>query len=146
MHTIINSSRARASIARYSYRWQAVICSVLTVCMVYAKPSMASVLDIHFDQEQRQTMKETLAVGKSLELCGPLKQGAQIQWRFETAEKLDFNIHYHVGSAVTYPAKLKQAKTGAGRLQVEQEQTYCWMWTNRGRKNAIVSATLEQLK
>jgi hypothetical protein len=106
---------------------------------------MASVLDIRFDQEHRYSMKETLAVGKSLELCGPLTQRAQIQWRFESTGKIDFNIHYHVGSAVTYPAKLKQAKTGEGQLQVEQEQTYCWMWTNRSRKSAVVSATLEQL-
>ncbi len=112
----------------------------------WANLSYASVLDIRFDQDQRYAMKETLAVGKSLELCGLLKNQSQIAWRFESDTKLDFNIHFHVGDAVQYPTKLKQSKKASSQLDVGQEQTYCWMWTNRSARPAYLSANLEKMK
>lgn len=147
MLTNIDQNRSgMGNIVQRQLLWRTMMLCTLACCFLYAKTSTAGVLDIHFDQEQRYTMKETLAVGKSLELCGLLAQKKQINWRFESDQKLDFNIHYHVGEAVHFPAKLKQSKTSTGQLNVEQEQTYCWMWTNRSKKSASVFANLEQLK
>lgn len=108
--------------------------------------SMASVRDIRFDQEKRQVMVETIAPGKALELCGDMQNGAHVGWRFDSDKALDFNIHFHVGKEVQYPSKLKARKNAAGRLDVNQDQTYCWMWSNRGQHQAKLSVTLEDLK
>lgn len=125
---------------------RASILALMMGVLSWANVSQASVLDIRFDQDQRYVMKEMLAPGKSLELCGLLINQNQIAWRFESDAKLDFNIHFHVGDAVHYPTKLKQKKKASDRLDVAQEQTYCWMWTNRSTKGANLTANLEKLK
>lgn len=70
--------------------------------------------------------------GKFIELCGKLAQGAVVRWRFESTAPLDFNIHYHVGKDVVYPARLNQASQAQDVLTIVVPQDYCWMWINKG--------------
>lgn len=119
---------------------------VLLVGIGAPSTSLASVRDIRFDQEKRHVMSETIAPGKALELCGEMQNGAHVGWRFDSDKALDFNIHFHVGKEVQYSNKLKARKNAAGRLDVNQDQTYCWMWSNRSLHQAKLSVTLEDLK
>jgi hypothetical protein len=54
---------------------------------------------------------------------------------------VDFNIHYHVGKDVVFPAKQAQVAAGRDVLRVAAAQDYCWMWTNKGTQP--VSLTVE---
>ena len=45
---------------------------------------------------------------------------------------LDFNVHFHEGKKVLYPARQNQVARLSGTLNAQVEQDYCWMWTNKG--------------
>jgi len=93
----------------------------------------AEVIALQFDAKARFERDVVVAPGKFVEVCGALPAGALVQWRYEAAAALDFNIHYHVGSEVHYPNKLNGAAVGHGMLKAETAQDYCWMWTHKGK-------------
>jgi hypothetical protein len=66
------------------------------------------------------------------EECMKLKPGSRLDYAFATPGKLDFNIHYHAGSAVHYPVLNKEAQKLEGSFSPAIEQGYCMMWSNPG--------------
>jgi hypothetical protein len=67
-----------------------------------------------------------------------------VAWRFEASGPLDFNIHYHEGQAVRYPAREDAAAGSSGTLQAALDQDYCWMWTNKARHPVSLRLALER--
>ena len=85
-----------------------------------------------------------VAPGRFAEVCGALPAGASVRWRFEASAPVDFNIHYHVGKDVVYPAKAGAQTQAADRLDATVAQDYCWMWTNRGSNPVRLSVELSR--
>lgn len=85
-----------------------------------------------------------IAPGRFVEACGPLPARARVQWRFEAGAPLDFNIHYHEGQDVRYPARQPGVAAASGTLEAPVAQDYCWMWTNRSPAEAALSFTLRK--
>jgi hypothetical protein len=81
----------------------------------------------------------TVPPGKFAELCGALKPGQNVTWSFEAKSALNFNIHYHVGKEVRFPAQIDRTQGAQGELQVDAAQDYCWMWTNK----TVIPTTLK---
>jgi hypothetical protein len=120
------------------------------------KPAMAVLLgllcaaSVHAEiitiaEWQRDLMIEhklNVAPGKFVEVCGPLGPGVSVAWGFEADTPLNFNIHYHLGKEVRYPAKQDQVKSQQGNLVVDTAQDYCWMWTNKSAKLSRLSVSL----
>jgi len=69
-----------------------------------------------------------ISKGKLKEACVDLKQGERIRWSFKADADTSFNIHYHEGEKVTYPAKKDNVAADEGVLDVAVTQGYCWMW------------------
>jgi len=44
---------------------------------------------------------------------------------------MNFNIHYHEGKKVDFPAKVDGALAAEGKLSASVDQHYCWMWANK---------------
>ena len=65
---------------------------------------------------------------KFKELCVALKKGERVAWSFSSSAATSFNIHYHVGKEVSYPAKVEGIRSADGLLAVPADQHYCWMW------------------
>lgn len=65
---------------------------------------------------------------KFKELCVVLKKGERVTWSFSSSAVTSFNIHYHVGKEVSYPAKVEGIRSADGLLAVPADQHYCWMW------------------
>jgi hypothetical protein len=86
----------------------------------------------------------TLPAGKFVEACGKLPAKAQVKWKFQAGAPMDFNIHFHEGKQVHYPAKTAGATTANGTLDVQSEQDYCWMWTNKSSGEASLKIELER--
>jgi hypothetical protein len=105
-------------------------------------PSRADVIEIDWGPQQRFERSVPIAPGRFAELCGKLAAGTTVAWQFESAEALDFNIHYHEGKAVHYPEKRSATARGEGRLQAKIEQDYCWMWTNKSPRPAALKVQL----
>jgi hypothetical protein len=99
---------------------------------------------IEWDGRERHDRSHDVAGGKFTELCAKLGAGDRVQWSFAADRPLDFNIHYHVGKDVRYPAKAEGSTGSSGMLAVTEPQDYCWMWSNRGSASVEVKAKLDR--
>lgn len=63
-----------------------------------------------------------------LEECYTLKAGDRLEYRFESAEPVDFNLHYREGGAVVMPVSRERSLEAAGVYVVQIAQDYCLMW------------------
>ena len=107
-----------------------------------AAPALADVADIQWSETGSSSREFRVEPGKFAEWCGKLRAGEKITWRYESAAALNFNIHYHEGKEVRFPAKQDGASTAEGVLQVASDQDYCWMWTNKSAAPVALKATL----
>ena len=62
------------------------------------------------------------------EECLALNPGERVEYRFESTEPVDFNIHYHEGKAVVMPLVREKSREDAGVYAVRIAQDYCLMW------------------
>ena len=117
---------------------------VAAVSLGLAAPlAQAQVIDLvwtHAGSFERQLI---VAPGKFAELCGALAKAQSVQWRYEAGSSLDFNIHYHQGKDVAYPARASAARA-EGTLAVDSAQEYCWMWTNKSAAAVTLQAHLQK--
>lgn len=104
----------------------------------------ATVSDIRWEDGARASHEFRVAPAKFVELCGPLRKGQSVQWQYESGAPLDFNLHYHVGQKVHYPARQDGAARADGRLNVTLDESYCWMWTNRSGEPVEVKVRLSR--
>lgn len=120
--------------------------AALIVLAVLAQPALATqhIVDIAWDKSDAFAHAAAVPAGRFLEVCGGLKVGEAVRWRFSAAAPLDFNVHYHVGKSTQYPAKLVRAAAGDGVLQVGVKETYCWMWTNKSADEVRLDLQLQR--
>lgn len=72
----------------------------------------------------------SMSPGQVHEACKLMAAGEQWRYDFSADDKLEFNVHYHVGDAVIYPVGPLAANMKAGVVNAELDQTYCLMWRN----------------
>ena len=94
-------------------------------------PARAELVEIQWNEAGRYEYGRQLAAGKFIEICGKLDKAKPVAWQFSAERPLNFNIHFHEGEKVTYPAKVEGATAASGLLKIVSEQDYCWMWTNK---------------
>lgn len=119
--------------------WVAAIVSVGLSDLVRAE-----LVPVKWDAHGRFVREFRIEPGKFVEACEKLSKGTQVAWRFQSAVPLNFNVHYHEGKDVRFPARQDQVAALNGTLNVELEQDYCWMWTNKSAASAVVQVTLER--
>ena len=117
---------------------------VLISLFMLTAAARAEVVEIRWTGDGRFDHQATLAPAKFVELCGKLPNAQRVQWGFEAGAPLDFNIHYHLGKEVVYPAQLKAVATAQDRLLTTLEQDYCWMWTNRSKATTTLKIKLQR--
>jgi hypothetical protein len=116
-----------------------------TLAALAASPSVrAEMIPIEWGADGRFSKQATIPPGKFVEACEKLPKGAKVDWRFEAAAPLNFNIHYHVGKDVQFPEKRDGIERAEGTLAVGLKQDYCWMWTNKGSADATLQFTLSR--
>jgi len=79
------------------------------------------------------------------EACFALAAGDRLDWRFESREPVDFNLHYHEGAAVLMPVTLLASYGSSGIFPVLAAQEYCAMW-EAGPAGAVVSYHLKPIR
>jgi len=108
-------------------------CGVLAMLALSGVALASShIVDIVWSSDGRFAHKTQIAAGKFVEACGKLAVGEGVRWSFEATAPVDFNIHYHVGKEVVFPAKVAQTSSRSDTLNTTVAQDYCWMWTNKG--------------
>lgn len=118
--------------------------AVIALAVALPVAARAEVVDITWDAVGRFERQLTVAPGKLAEVCGKLNPPADVQWQFSANVPLNFNIHYHEGKAVKFPAKQDGVAEGSGKLGVEIQQDYCWMWTNKSASAATLHIKLQR--
>jgi hypothetical protein len=100
--------------------------------------------EIQWEGDGSSEREFQVAPGKFAEWCGKLRHGDRVQWSFEAAAPLDFNVHYHEGKDVRFPAHQDRIAKAVGILDVTLEQDYCWMWTNKSQAAVALKARLRK--
>jgi len=111
---------------------------------LFTLPALANILEIDWDSNARFERNLAVPPAKFAEVCGKLPAGVNLRWEFEASAPLDFNVHYHVGKEVVFPAKLKAVASARNTLQTRIEQDYCWMWTNKSAATATLTVKLQR--
>ena len=114
------------------------------VLLFFASAAHAGMVEIVWDAKHRNEQQLSIVPGGFAELCGRLTAGATVQWQFEANAPTSFNIHYHQGKAVVFPAKEENTLRSAGTLDVASDRDYCWMWTNRTDASVGVNVQLSR--
>lgn len=116
----------------------------LFAAMLGGATAQAAVVDITWNAEGRFEQRLDVAPGGFAELCGALDKGQAVAWRFDSSAELAFNVHYHLGNDVVYPVKNPGTSRADGRLVVDPSQTYCWMWSNKGKQPVRLQVELKR--
>ena len=124
--------------SRRRQRW------VVLVLAVFATGAQAELVDITWDAAGRFETTLSVPSGGFVEVCGKLAKGQSIAWSFKGDKPTNFNIHYHAGKDVEYPAKLVAVARADDTLQVKITQDYCWMWSNKSAVPTTLSLTLQR--
>lgn len=114
------------------------------LCLLGSGFASAELVDMQWSADGTVALTRSVAPGKFVELCGALAQGQKVQWQYSADAALDFNIHYHLGKDVVYPAQLRQSREAKNLLSVAVAQDYCWMWVNKGKVAVALSAELKR--
>ena len=85
----------------------------------------AEVINLSWDAQQQFSRKLEVTPTQFVELCGKLAAATTVTWQFDASEALNFNVHYHEGKDVRFPAKQDGVATLQGELKVEHDQDYC---------------------
>jgi len=109
-----------------------------------ATVARAELVEIVWSDGGAFTQSKRIDAGKFVEVCGKLPVGVSVDWSFEASAPTDFNIHYHEGKAVVFPAKMAQVARGKDTLRAKVEQDYCWMWSNKSAVPAVLKASFQR--
>ena len=119
--------------------------AIAFVMIAFAVPlAHAQLVEIDWGTQQRFGKDLQVAPDRFVEVCGKLQRGATVRWQFEAGAPTDFNIHYHEGKDVRFPARESAITRSQGRLEVASDQDYCWMWTNKGKAAVTLRVDLEK--
>ncbi len=92
----------------------------------------------------KETFDRQLAPGGFDEVCVRLAQGEAIDYRFEAAGPVDFNVHYHRGKDVFYPVRQSQVRSAAAQFRASEADDYCLMWENKGTAAVRLQGTVSR--
>jgi len=71
------------------------------------------------------------------EECFRLDDGDRVEFRFESTEPVDYNLHYHEGNAVVMPMSSEKSTEHAGVYLATLAEDYCLMW-EAGAAGALI--------
>jgi hypothetical protein len=120
-----------------------LFCSILFVISGCAKTPIVREKEIGGEE-----IYDKLAIKGSgmYEECIELRPGMVFDYKFNSSKPLKFNIHYHAEDQIYYPV-LQDGVTewegtidpGTHHYYTEEQEFYCLMWENLGKKLINVS-------
>jgi hypothetical protein len=91
---------------------------------------------------EQKSIELVLPIKKMHEECIDMKPGQTLQYGFEASAELDFNLHYHQGKDVSYPAKGNYSKY-SNTYTAQQMNAFCLMWTNKSGAQVTLQTTYQ---
>jgi hypothetical protein len=118
--------------------------TALALAMTQQAFAASHIVDIAWGRDGAFAYAARVEPGKFVELCGKLAPGESVRWEFSASIPVDFNVHYHVGKEVKFPARQAQVSAGQDTLQVVVREDYCWMWSNKSSSGTQVDVRLQR--
>jgi hypothetical protein len=109
-----------------------------------ASPASAEIVALAWNGNGQFSREFRVPPAKFVELCDKLPAGTKVEWSFEAQGPMNFNVHYHQGKQVHFPAKQDQVSRAEGMLEASTAQDYCWMWTNKGTSDVALTVRLQR--
>lgn len=66
----------------------------------------------------------------AIEDCFTLLAGESVSYSFRAGDPVNFDLHYHEGSATHYPTRVDHATRETGTFVAPKRGRYCLSWTN----------------
>lgn len=104
----------------------------------------AQLIEVQWSSDGRFERQVQIAPGKFVEVCDKLRPGSKVRWKFSGSAPTDFNIHYHEGKDVRFPAKEDSTSASQGMLDVTVGQDYCWMWKSKAAEAMSLNLELQK--
>ena len=133
-----------ASARRRSVSPSRLLVAAFATASLTTTSARAEVVEIVWDSSGSFQRAVEVEPGQFAAVCGRLRKGQAVAWSFKAGVPMDFNIHYHEGSRVVFPAKQNQTASYEGRLDASTDQDYCWMWQNGSGVKDTVSVVLRR--
>lgn len=124
----------------------ATVCVAIAAGMGLSASANASLVELKWDEQGRFQHRGEIKAGGILEVCGKLMLGTKIDWQYQSAKPLDFNIHFHESKKVSLPVKYQARDSAAEQFEVTQSQDYCWMWSNKTKEVVTLDLSLSQVQ
>jgi hypothetical protein len=121
-----------------------VIALALATCLAASEASANDLVPLEWAADGSFAKEVTVPATKFVEVCGKLSAQSAVAWEFNATAPLNFNIHYHAGEKVHFPARKDAVAQDRGQLSVKLDQDYCWMWTNKGPRPAGLKFNLKR--
>lgn len=118
--------------------------AAMAVASMAGVAARAETVDIQWSDQGHFENHVAIQHGKIVEACARLVPGDKVKWRFDSREAVDFNIHYHAGHQVQYPARHDATLKSEGVLEVASTQDYCWMWSTKANNGLDVQFALDR--
>ncbi len=67
---------------------------------------------------------------EAVEDCFTLLEGESVHYSFQTGDPVNFDLHYHEGSATHYPVRMDRATHDTGTFVAPKRGRYCLSWAN----------------
>lgn len=119
--------------------------ALAAAALLLAGSAQATLLPLQWNAGGRFEQTTTVAAAGMVEVCGPLRKGQVVQWRFDAALALDFNIHFHEGREVRLPVQQRAVQAASGSFTAPQDQSYCWMWSHQAAQAGPLQISLTRL-
>lgn len=123
---------------------QPTLAALLLAIACASEAAEPELVPIQWTTEGSFVHETSVPPSKFVEVCGKLTAGTKVAWRFDATAPLSFNIHFHEGKKVQFPAKKDRVAKANGTMNIKLDQDYCWMWTNKGSGDAALKLELRR--
>jgi hypothetical protein len=92
---------------------------------------------------QQQVVPMVGVINYMREACIKFTAGDTVQYRFESAHEVNFDIHYHPDSGTQFKERKDAVMQVAGEFNSEKTQPYCFTWKNKHELDKEWNITLQ---
>ena len=116
----------------------------LFVIAFYAERYYEGEMPHNLSREDRDELVVTIPAGQAYERCLSVQNGKRLEYVFEAAGPLQFNLHYHLEGDILYPVPSGSRQSLKSSYSPERKVGYyCMFWGNDQKEPVKLSLRYE---
>lgn len=114
-------------------------------CIFYCLCVLGVTASAYANEWQQRTVPMVGVVDYMREVCVKFAAGDRVQYRFESGQDVQFDIHYHPEAGILFKERKDAVKQLSGEFTSDAAQLYCFTWKNKRELNSEWKITLNFL-